>query len=209
MPAEYTLHLASCHPEFSFCNSEFHSVYHRQTAILWSCELHSLFGSRFRPCQTGLSPCAQNPKRRTPVFSMHSTNASPALTSWLTRFRCIIALPAPGRYRERLDPPHHAPEQPPRRVRRGENGENGSSWGKRVILNCVILLRKPWTVPNYPITAGNRQRRRPMSRRVLLDSAVATTPAYTRCSSRTILRGPPCQLGLQSLGGTMASRRSS
>jgi hypothetical protein len=32
---------------------------------------------------------------------------------------------------------------------------------------------------------------------------------YIRCSSRTILRAPLCQAGLQSLGGTMASRRSS
>jgi hypothetical protein len=38
------------------------------------CEPHSSSRSRFRPCKTGLSPCAQNPKSRTRVFSAYSTS---------------------------------------------------------------------------------------------------------------------------------------
>jgi len=49
-----------------------------QSAILWSSDPHSSSQSRFRPCKTGLSCCSQNPKSRTPVFSMPSTNTTPA-----------------------------------------------------------------------------------------------------------------------------------
>jgi len=52
---------------------------------------------------------------------MYSANTSLAVASCVARFRCIIALPLTGRHRQRIDPPDHAPEQPPWEMALGQH----------------------------------------------------------------------------------------
>ena len=87
-------------------------------------ELQS-FGASSPKAAIGLGQAPSPPYRedrrpRTPFFSVHSPKTSPALTSWPVRCRCIIALPLPGRDRQRFDPPYHAPEQPPGEMTLGQ-----------------------------------------------------------------------------------------
>jgi hypothetical protein len=60
-------------------------------AILSSCELHLPLWEPSSPRKAQLSPRRKNPKPGNPVFSEHSTNTSPALTSWPPDFAASTA----------------------------------------------------------------------------------------------------------------------
>ena len=78
-------------------------------------------GNRFRPHRAQLAPYRKNPKPGNPSFSAHSINTSPTLTSWSPDFAGVIALLLPGRHCQRINPPYHAPEQPPREMTLGQH----------------------------------------------------------------------------------------
>jgi hypothetical protein len=100
--------------------SDFHISFSiSQTAMLGPADC-ILPREPFPAPQDGLSPCAQNSKSRTPVFSAHSTKHPFGPHVLACRFRCIIALPLPRRHCEGTDPSYHPSDQSAGRVAFGQ-----------------------------------------------------------------------------------------